>query len=111
MLFTRRRSEFLSDLDVSDWERSEIVALATCFPFNATTWNTLEKFGTEVVAEYWNSVHPQPWRLSEEEFAKAITSLLEVGRGLAIAQYWWTPAERSFMQRLLLGSFLRTGLV
>lgn len=74
--------EFLVDLRMETWTKNEIAALATCFPFNDRTWSWLDQFDPGVTAEYWNTVRPQPWSLSEAEFAKAISALLTVGRGL-----------------------------
>ena len=79
--FQTKTFEFLDDLPIEEWDDAEVVQLATCFSFNEKTWKWLDRFGSNVNAQYWQDVVVQPWRLSEAEYVTATTSLLSVGRG------------------------------
>lgn len=82
----------------------QIVRLWQCAPSGERTWRALDRLPAETRRQYWKTVSPVGWQLSESECTEMIEMLSEVGRPLAAFRAvgpFWKKVESGCLKRLL----------
>lgn len=72
---------FADQLPIAKWAVSQIGTFGRCLPFGEAVWRWLERFGEEVVNDYWRKVGPIARFATVGQVQTAATMFIRVGRG------------------------------
>jgi len=78
---TQLVTAIIEALPVTGNERDEfILEILLACPFEASTWDLVEKSYPDQTTQYWSKAIPIPWRLTAQEYEQMIDRLLKVNR-------------------------------
>ncbi len=75
-------TQISSTPEFAGWQANQKIAFASALPFEASTWDLVETWGTEIADKYWRSINASWLNNVKRDFSRAVGNFLAKDRPL-----------------------------